>query len=95
MDPRERERRIDAPNRERARARARTPAPPPPPTRTGEESEEFLRAHVAAAALTGEPFATPGYYDFATARLTERTSPYLATMLAGRSVCLPHPSLLA
>jgi hypothetical protein len=40
----------------------------------------------AAGMLTAEPFSTPGVYDFGAANLTERMSPYLAVMLAGRSV---------
>jgi len=50
---------------------------------TGKESPEYLQAHVAAAFITGEPFAAEEY-DFGACRMTERNSEHLATMLHGR-----------
>ena len=38
---------------------------------TGQETQDFLDAHVAAAFITGEPFAEDEY-DFATCAMTQR-----------------------
>jgi len=56
---------------------------------TGQEKPEFLDAHVAAAFITGEPFAADEY-DFATCAMTERNSTHIGTMLAGRLKAPPR-----
>ena len=56
---------------------------------TGDESPDFLDAHVAAAFITGEPFASD-HYDFATCDMTQRNSAHIATMLAGRLTAPPR-----
>jgi aarF domain-containing kinase len=56
---------------------------------TGGESSAFLDAHVAAAFITGEPFAADEY-DFATCNMTQRNSSHIGTMLAGRLTAPPR-----
>jgi aarF domain-containing kinase len=44
---------------------------------TGDESQNMIDAHLAAAATIGEPFSSEGLYDFAGSDLTERVTSHL------------------
>jgi aarF domain-containing kinase len=51
---------------------------------TGDESEEFLHAHVEAGLLVGEPFLKNESFDFANSQLTSRISQYGGTFMKYR-----------
>jgi aarF domain-containing kinase len=56
---------------------------------TGDESQDMIEAHLAAAAVIGEPFACEGPYDFAGSDLTERVTSHLHVF--GRERLAPPP----
>jgi aarF domain-containing kinase len=59
---------------------------------TGDESQSMLDAHVEAAFIVGEPFASADAYDFHTGRIAERVGKLAAVMVKGRLTPPPRDS---
>jgi len=57
---------------------------------TGEETQTMKNAHVDAVLVIGEPFGTPGIFDFQTHNLTKRVHTLIPIMLKQRLVPPPE-----
>jgi len=59
---------------------------------TGEESSLMIKAHIDAVKILGEPFATPGVYDFEKQNITGRIQALIPVMLRHRLTPPPEES---
>jgi aarF domain-containing kinase len=50
----------------------------------GDETSEFVEAHIAAGLVVGEPFEHTGNFDFGNSNLTKRLSSYGGTFMKYR-----------
>ena len=57
---------------------------------TGDESRTMLDAHVEAAFIVGEPFATPGSYDFVKGNIPDRVGRLAGVMVRTRLAAPPR-----